>query len=185
MMRKNIAWALVVVVTALIQMTWLKAVNVRGALPNLSLLLVVYFALSDGEERAMWTGALCGLFQDVIGTVTLGHHVLSLVIVGYVFGRLSTRLVTDHPAVVAALVFCGSLMNGIAYTFIEYVQHPTFSALGAIAGREIPNAFYTAIVTPVLFFLLDRVFRREPAPQNLGKRPEKRPREVVGRETEP
>lgn len=157
--RRNLYWAIAVMVAALVETTWLKAISVMDVTPNLTLLLVIYFAMADGEERAMFTGAMGGLFQDVARSTVLGHHVLCLVLVGYASGRIATRLVTEHPAVKAGLVFCASIVYGLLAILVQYVQTPDLAAMHNIVARVVPGAFYTALFTPVLFFLLDRSFR--------------------------
>ncbi len=159
-MTKNLAWAVVVITAALLQSNWLGRLSVLGAVPDFSVLLVVYFALTEGEERAMWTGVLGGLFQDVAGSSILGHHILCLVTIGYVIGRLSSRLLTFHPAVKAGLVFGAALVNGALYVIIDYVQKPDPNAVNLLLTRVVPVAFYTAIVTPLAFWLLDRIAER-------------------------
>ena len=164
-MTKNLVWAVVVIMAALLQSNWLGRLSVLGAVPDFSVLLVVYFALTEGEERAMWTGVLGGLFQDVAGSAILGHHVLCLVTIGYVIGRLSSRLLTFHPAVKACLVFGAALVNGALYVIIDYVQKPDPSAVNFLITRVVPVSFYTAIVTPLAFWLLDRIAERIPGSQ--------------------
>jgi rod shape-determining protein MreD len=163
-MRKNIMWAVIVVTAALIQTTWLDAIRIAGVVPDLTLLLVVYFAVNEGEERAMFTGVLAGVFQDVASRAALGHHVLCLVLIGYTVGRLTTRLITEHPAIKAGLVFAAGLVNGIVYTAILYVQEPSVTAARTIAAHVVPTAFYTAFVTPFVFLLLSKPFRRDGTP---------------------
>jgi rod shape-determining protein MreD len=157
-MRKNILWFITVVTAALIQTTWPDSLKLQGVLPDLSLLLIVYFAVADGEERAMATGIIGGVYQDVAGNMVLGHHVLCLVLVAYATGRLSTRLITDHPAVKAAMVFMAAMGQGVLFTCIQYVQKPAGGALYPILTSVIPGAFYTAVITPVVFFVLGYLF---------------------------
>jgi rod shape-determining protein MreD len=160
-MRRNILWVLMVITAALIQTTWLDTIRVQGVLPDLTLLLLVYFALLEGEERAMFTGVLGGLYQDVAGNTLLGHHILAYVAVGYLAGRLTQRLITEHPAVKVGVVLCASVLYGILFTGVQYVQTPDMPALHRILATVVPEAFYTALVTPVVFFLLSRPFRIE------------------------
>lgn len=167
-MRRNLLWAIAVTAAALIETTWLKAISVMDVTPNLTLLMVIYFAIADGEERAMFTGAVGGVFQDVARSAVLGHHVLCLVIVGYASGRIATRLVTEHPAVKAGLVFCASIVCGLLEILVQYVQDPNLAAMHNIVARVVPGAFYTALFTPVLFFLLDRSFRHRSFALNGG-----------------
>lgn len=157
---KNIIWGVAVVLAALMQTTWPDFLKVQGVLPDLTLVLVVYFAIVEGEERAMFTGLLGGIYQDVASNTSLGHHVLCLVILGYVVGRFSTRLITEHPAIKAGLVFGAGLAHGILFTSILYVQKPDLSFFFLILTSVVPSAFYSALMTPVVFFLLGWTFHR-------------------------
>ena len=160
-MRRNLYWAMTVIVASLLETTWVEAIRVMDVVPDLTLLIVVYFGVMNGPERAMFTGLLGGVFQDVASNSVLGHHVLCYVIVGYAVGRISARLATEHPAVKAGLVFLSGLAFGLISTMVLYVQNPDSGAMHSIAARAVPGAFYSALFTPVLFFVLDFTFRRE------------------------
>ena len=157
-MTRNLWWFLIVVTTALIQTTWPDALKLQNVVPNLTLVVVVYFAVADGQERAMYTGALGGIYQDVASNDVLGHHILCLVIIGYAVGRFATRLVTEHPAVRVGLVFCAGMIEGLLYTIILYIQNPDIEFVFTIATSVMPSAFYTALIAPFLFIALQRVF---------------------------
>jgi len=159
--RKNILWFLLIVLSAAVQATWFEAIRYGGAVPDLVLLLVVYFALSDGEERGMFTGALGGVFQDVAADTVLGHHVLGNVIIGYAVGHVSHRLIAEHPAVKVGVVFMSALAHGVLFHLVSYVQDPGLGIIRNFVGNVVPGAFYTAIVTPVVFIALDGLRRKK------------------------
>lgn len=166
-MRKNILWVVVVITAVLIQTTWLDKIRVQNVLPDLTLLLVVFFAVTDGDERAMFTGVLGGIYQDVAGEAVLGHHVLCNVVAAFVVARISRRLVLDHPVVKVGLVMGASLLHGALYLSIEYVQSPALPALHRLITSVVPGAFYNTLVTPIVFGLLAWLFvrRQEPVVQ--------------------
>jgi len=163
-MRLNVLWIVIIIATALIHATWLDAVRVEGVLPDLILLLVVYFAIAFDEERAMYTGVIGGLFQDVASTTSIGHNVLCYVLVAYATGRIANRLVTENPAVKTGLVLCAALIHGLLHSALFYVAQPQLASIGDIIGRIVPTAFYTAIATPIIFFMLDKIFQSELKP---------------------
>ena len=160
-MRKNILWFVLLLLAAGIQATWFEGLQYRGAMPNLVLLLVVYFSLSDGEERGMLTGALGGLFQDVAAGSALGHHVVCHVIVGYIVGIGGHRLVTGHPAVKAGIVFISGIVHALLFASIAYIQDPARGIIAPVVRIGIPGAFYTAVVTPFVFIALDTLRRNK------------------------
>ncbi len=166
-MRKNILWAVVVIAAVLIQTTWLDAIKVQDVLPDLTLLLVVFFAVIDGEERAMFTGLLGGIYQDVASEAVLGHHVLCNVIVAFIIGKLSRRLVLDHPVVKVGLVGAASILHGVLYYSVQYIQSPAMSVLPRLLNSVVPGAFYNCLVAPIIFLALTWMFvrRQEVLPQ--------------------
>lgn len=170
MMRKNLIWAILIIVTALVQTTWIEGdvIKVKGVSPNLVLLLVIYFAITEGEERAMFTGVLGGLFQDVVSDNVIGHYILCYVIVGFLTGRIAVRLITQHPAVKVGLVCIAGLLNGLLYAVIESVQEVHWMVFSSFKSSVVPATLYTALLTPFVFFLMDRFFQRYFAPQIQG-----------------
>ena len=153
-MRTNIVWAILVVITALIEAKWPYVLRIQSVMPQLVLVLVVYFAITEGEERAMFTGLLGGIFKDVATDAAVGHSVLCLVIVGYVTGTAAKRLITDNPAVKAGTVFCASVAYGLIYIVVDYLQRAESGGVSVLFTALLPQAFYTALATPVLFLLL-------------------------------
>jgi rod shape-determining protein MreD len=139
---------------ALLEAQWPYILRVQGVVPQLVLIVVIYFAIVDGEERAMLTGLLGGLFQEVATDEALGHRVLCLVILGYIAGTMSRRLITDNPAIKASTVFVASVAHGLLYLAIDYLQRPGMSNVAGQLAALLPQAFYTALVTPLLFALL-------------------------------
>ena len=153
-MRTNLIWAGVVILTALLEAQWPYVLRVQGVVPQLVLILVVFFAIVDGEERAMFTGVIGGLFQEVATDDALGHRVLCLVVIAYITGTMARRLVTENPAVKASAVFVASAAHGILYLTIDYLQRPGVVNVSGQLITLLPQAFYTALVTPVVFMLL-------------------------------
>lgn len=154
-----IVWILVVFIFSIIQTSWPDFLRIQGVIPDLGLIIVIYFALFYGEERAMFTGLLAGIYQDIASNTTLGHHILCLVITGYIFGRLSGRLMSEHPAIKSALVFGGALLHGILFNIIVYFQDPYTNIVYVIFINTVPSAFYSALMTPFVFWILQYTFR--------------------------
>lgn len=161
-MTHRIAWLTSVVLAALLHTTWPKWLMFQEVRPDTVLLLTIYFALHYGEEWAMYTGLIGGLYQDTVGNQVLGHHVLCLVIVGFAVGRLSNRLITDHPAIKGGVVFLAGMAHGLLFTFVAFIQDPGIGAMYTVATNVVPAAFYTAVLTPIVFMVLGWFFRPRP-----------------------
>ena len=156
-MRTHGPWILIVIAAGLIETTMLPTIRIQGVVPDLILILVVYFAIAEGSERGMYTGLLGGILQDVFANTGVGHHVLCLVVVGFVVGRMASRLITDNPAVKVMTVLAASIIHGFLYLAIEYIQKVDADAAVMMSYSIMPQAFYTAVITPVVFFLVARI----------------------------
>jgi rod shape-determining protein MreD len=153
----NLVWLVLIVVSALLEATWLQAISIQEVVPDIVLILVVYFAITEGAERGMYTGLIGGIFQDVAANTGVGHHVICLVLVGYIVGRMASRLITDNPYVKALTVLFSTIVHEIFYVMIEYVQKVDLEAMYTMSYAIPHRACYTAIVTPIVFYLLLRI----------------------------
>lgn len=158
-----LCWFGIVILAAVLQTNWPELLKLQEVSPDIVLVLVVYFAIAYGEERAMITALTGGLYLDVAMNATLGHHVFCYVLIGYFCGRLSTRLISEHEAIKAGLVLIASVLQGVLFFAIQYVQEPDRGMLYPVLTGAIPAAFYSAIITPIVFITVERIFHRREA----------------------
>jgi rod shape-determining protein MreD len=156
-MWQNSAWVLIVIAASVLEATWPQFLSIQRVVPDLVVVLVVYFSIMESAERGMYTGVLGGIFQDVASNTGIGHHVLCLVTVGYIIGRMASRLITDNPYVKVVTVLLASILHSLLFLAIEYVQKVDLNAVYTSSYSIIPHAFYTALVTPLVFLFLSRV----------------------------
>src|SRR5690606_11373438 len=97
-------------------------------------------------------------------------HALCLILVGYAAGRISNRLVVEHPAIKLGLVFFSGIVEGLLYVGVMYLQNPSIRALTMLIASVVPAAFYTALLTPLVFPVLARLSQR-PEPAFYGSTP--------------
>lgn len=156
-MKKNLPWIMIIIAAALVETTMLPAISIQRVVPDLILILVVYFSIAEGSERGMFTGLIGGILQDVSANTGVGHHALCLIIVGYVTGRMASRLITDNPYVKVITVLGASVIHGFIYLSIEYIQKVDADAVLTMSYSIMPQAFYTAIFTPPVFIIVSRI----------------------------
>ena len=160
-MLRNAEWIIAIIVMALLQTNWPDVLKLQNVVPDLMLALVVYLALKESAERAMFTGVFGGIVLDVASNSVLGHHVLCLVLGGYTIAQLSRRIISEHPAIKVGLVLAAAFANGVLYTMIQYIQNPGMPFIYTVITSVAPAAFFTALLTPLLFFLLSRTLHHK------------------------
>ncbi len=105
-------------IAALVQVTWLPALSIVGAFPNLVLLLVVGLTWREGVRFGMLWACWGGVLLDLTAPGPIGTHALALVAGAYVTGfwlrNLSATslhqpvLATAAATVVYSLILIGS-----------------------------------------------------------------------------
>ena len=132
--------------------------------PDFLLMFVIFFALHKGEFSGLWIGFFAGILEDS-GIITfsdasgefsaiLGVHSLVYSLFGFALGKMN-RLVDRHSVFpVFVIVLVGSvLVRFLIWMVMGFVNefNQSYSFFGP--------AVYTAIISPLWFFLLLWVYR--------------------------
>jgi len=128
-------------------------IAIRGVQPDLVLILLVFYANSEGSYRSQGTGVVVGLVEDLMGLAPLGFHLLMRATLGMLFGQSRNKIFLD-PFVMPALMVLGAMGVKAVYGLIiggifgiESVQEHILSTSYLI---EIG---YNTLLSPLLFFL--------------------------------
>jgi rod shape-determining protein MreD len=152
---------LVLVLAVVLQVAVFSVMSFDGVVPNLALLVVVAAALVRGPEIAAVLGFCGGLAIDLAPPAdhVAGRWALSLVVVGYLAGRVRHDAGTSAVAAlltVGASSFVGTSVFALSGMLLHDPAIPVAEAL-----RVIPVAVaYDVLVTPFVLPPVMRLFRR-------------------------
>lgn len=79
--------AIFIIINFLMQSTVLHYIEIRGVIPNTTIILVVSYALLRGSTEGAIVGFFTGLLQDIFFGTSIGFFTLFNIITGYLFGR--------------------------------------------------------------------------------------------------
>ena len=152
------AWGLLILLFSLLQMMP-HAFEIFGAQPLFLVPLVVCIALFNGPIGGAAAGLAAGLLWDLYATHIYGFNGLILMIIGCVAGLLIWLLLRNTW--LTAWMLCAAA--ALAQVTLDWL----FCYL--IAGRDgpgwvllhtyLPNALYTALLSPLFYFLARGVIR--------------------------
>ncbi len=128
-------------------------VAIRGVQPDLILLLLVFYANSEGPYRSQGSGIVAGVVEDLMGLAPLGFHLLLRATLGLLVGQSRNKIFLD-PFVMPALIVLGATLVKGLYGLI----------IGGIFGLESVQEYilstsylieigYNTLLAPLLFFL--------------------------------
>ncbi len=161
---------IVTVVVAALQTSVVSLLAIRGVEPSLLLAAAIFYGLRWPPVAAGIAGWAMGLAADLTSTGPVGAQSLTFALAAMAASRLRSVLMTDHP--IAQMVVTG-VLGWLVYTVV--FTHSSWRddwawPFGLSVTRAGYVALYTALLTPYLFWLLER------AVPLLGLQPGKRRR---------
>ena len=135
----------------LLQVSVVGRLSFLGAKPDLVLVAVVCFALSDGPGVGMGAGFGVGLVADLLGSHTLGLLALILCIVGYAAGVVRSyfdRLSTFTPMAVVGVFTAVAV---VAYAGIGALLGDPRIDGDPVARSLVLTSLYDVVLTPFVF----------------------------------
>ena len=141
-------FAVLLLVSTLLQKDLLNAIDVAGIKPDLLLILLTFFAIFCEPKEAIIASFSIGLAADLIGP-SMGPGFISLGLLGsglcYLSKYISLKWMPFHAPAIFVLGFATAL---VAYLLSMLQTQPAFHhTYGALFGTPL----YSAIVGPFLF----------------------------------
>ncbi|MFP4522245.1 MAG: rod shape-determining protein MreD [Fibrobacterota bacterium] len=154
-LRKTIMWLFVFSLTLLLQSTAVYALSIRGARPDLTIIMLAFFSFREGPFAGTIAGFLIGLTQGVYSPSHLGETAFAKTLIGYLCGLMNENTIFLNNIHRSLVVFISVLIQGAA-TFRLSAGRFTgmWSHLVEVSG---PSALYSAIVGLLLFKFLSSV----------------------------
>ena len=157
-----VAAFLVVSLALVLQVSLFPHFAWQGVVPNLCLLVVVGAALTRGPQTAVLLGFLAGVALDLAPPADhlAGRWALSLVVVGYVAGRVRQDVKPTAVAVVATVAassFIGTSVFAITGLIFQDPLLDTSQMLQVILIAVLWDVLLTPFVLPPVMALFNRL----------------------------
>lgn len=134
-------------------------IEISGARPVFSFLLLAYAAFHWDSRRILPLAAFLGLARDLLGGGILGVEMLALVCGGFVFDAVAHKIEREFPGIyfLLAVIFCFFILFGAM-------------VLDSILGRAsladpdsvriiFMSSVYTALFLPLFYQIADFLFK--------------------------
>jgi rod shape-determining protein MreD len=155
-MKLSLSFFAVGVLLLLLQTTFLHLLPLGPVVPDLILVLCVYWGLYHPTVGAVLGSFLLGYSVDVVSSPILGLNAFAMSLVFLAVYLSSRSIWLHHPVVSSIIVLLASLVKGAAlmlvWTFFLSVDGFWMGALRYI----LMEALVAAVLAPVVFALLRR-----------------------------
>ncbi len=150
---------LVLLLSTLIESAILSNIYFLPAIPDLSLICILFLSLYNGKLIGETSGFVVGLFLDFLSAGPFGFNMLYKVLFGYISGIFNKTINPEGFFISMLLGGCATIIKGILILIISFcfpMANIDFSPFTYVFLCEIAE---NMILTPLIFKLL-RVFKK-------------------------
>ena len=148
--------AAVIIVAVILQTSFMPKAWDRLVFVDLSLIVVVYFALQRDIVQALLIGAITGFAVDAMGGGLLGAGSFSKTVIAYLIAALASRVNLDNPLARIPILAGAALLDACVYVLLHrLLGQPSLIPFVETTSFKI---IATTIAGTILIYLLDTLF---------------------------
>lgn len=121
MVRSFFASSIILLCFAVFEAAVLSNISFLPSVPDLSLLCILFFSVSNGKIMGEATGFASGLFLDFLSACPLGLNCLFRTVIGYVTGNFNKVLNIDGFFVPFLLAVCATALKVVFIRLISFL----------------------------------------------------------------
>lgn len=153
MARSALFSSLILAGCVLLQTTLLAHVAVRGAVPDLSLVVLLFIATRKGSLVGEVGGFVSGLLEDFLSLSPLGLHALLKTVMGYLYGLMRGKVFVDPILMPLLLAVTATIAKrGIAVLVMLLFANGAEPVVWGVTGWV--ELGYNAVLAPFVFALM-------------------------------
>ncbi len=144
------------IVLLVVQSIFVPYLSVRGAVPDVLLIFLVYWGCRNDRFNGIILGFLTGFMQDMSGDSVAGLFALSKSIACFVAASLTRNRYELNPNFLGFVLFVTTLSHHLVCAFMEYLNISA-GFLPSVLRYVIPSTFYTVFIGVGVYYLTNWV----------------------------
>jgi rod shape-determining protein MreD len=146
-------FGLLLVVTALLQATFIPSLNILSVLPDFALVLLLLWSATHGVfEGLLWAFGL-GVWLDVLSMDLIGTHGLALMIVALVGGLTRGKLFRSGAILPVLTVIVATLGYNVVVTLMGTIAGTT-ADIASFVRLALMTSLLNALLVPIAYGVL-------------------------------
>jgi rod shape-determining protein MreD len=153
-----------ITLAVVLQSTLLHWVAIRGVIPDVGLIILVFAAIRRGSMTAQLSGFATGVVEDFLSLSPLGFHAFVRTVIGFLYGLTVGSIFVDPILMPVLLTIAATMFKAlISSLLVSFLSIPA-AGFTVFTGPVWIEMGYNAVLAPFLFALLNllKVFK----PQN-------------------
>ncbi|AFH49556.1 Hypothetical protein IALB_1850 [Ignavibacterium album JCM 16511] len=149
---------LIFIPVLIIQTTVVPLISIGEVVPDLILILLVYYSITEGQIYGTVLGFIYGLFFDLVTGSLLGSSMIAKTVAGFVAGYFSSENKVDIYLMFfnfGLIVFLAALVDQIIYSFFSSFDISSNILMIFFQNAFLP-AFYTALLSMIIIIFVPK-----------------------------
>jgi rod shape-determining protein MreD len=146
-------FGLLLMVTALLQATFLPSLNILGVLPDFALVLLLLWSATHGAFEGLFWAFGLGLWLDIVTMDLLGTHALALMIVALVGGLTRGKLFRSGAILPLVTVIVATMGYSVVVRLMETLAGTGADAL-SFFRLALMTSLLNALLVPIAYGIL-------------------------------
>ncbi|MDD4171409.1 MAG: rod shape-determining protein MreD [Syntrophomonas sp.] len=143
-----------------LQTTFFKEFPIQGVVPDVVLILVIFYAIFNGAHKGTIYGVICGLWEDLYMGHFIGINAISKGITAFVIGRLQGSVFKENILVGVIGVIGGTLLNSALLFIISLISFEVFNVDRSIFVNLIYQGIYNTLIAIPMYIWYYRSSKR-------------------------
>lgn len=158
----NIVFALILIISYLIETTFASTLQLGNIIPNLVIIIVCMFSLLRGRRQGLIFGFFAGLLIDLFNGYenVIGINALLYMYVGFINGIFNDIIYLHNFHIPIVSVGLSDMAVSLMTYFITFLIRNKLDLIYYFKNIIIPEIIYTVFVTLLLYKVLLVVYEK-------------------------
>lgn len=138
----------------LLQTTVVPLISIGGIIPDLVLILLVFYTINNGQIFGTVLGFIFGFLFDLITGSLLGSAMIAKILAGFIAGYFSSETKRDNylkPFNFSLIVLLAALVDSVVYSFFSAIDFNT-TLMKIMFDHAFLPALFTGVISMFLIF---------------------------------
>ena len=159
-LKKVLVYIVSLCVLYILQTALFPFLELGGIVPNLLLVLTVFYGFMRNTREGMIAGFFCGIVLDLSTGLLFGVHALALLFIGALNGLLRLIFYSDDVKLPIVFTAISDIIYGLFMFTFFFLQRGSNHFEYYFFHLILPEAVYSMVMAFFLYFIFYKIFDR-------------------------
>ena len=143
-----------------LQSTLFHSYSIKGTVPDLVLVFVVFYAMLHPSNKSAAYGFACGLLEDLFMGRVIGINAIAKAVTAFLLSKMQGNVFQENVLVGVMGVILGSIINAVILLILSLTSFVVFHFDPTIFMQVLYQILYNGILAAPIYFMYYRSSHR-------------------------